>query len=111
MTLEEELIFGLYRYMNKASRYIGTKNVDEFIHDEMAFDATCFAFYMINYISKEIIKNKYIIINNPDINFEEISNFYSRVFVKDNINYVEMHEIVIKKFPMIQMELHGKLRK
>lgn len=111
MSLEEELIFGLYRYINKASRYVGNKSVDEFIHDEMAFDATCFAFDMIKYISEEIQKNKYIITNYPSINFEKISNFYPRVFIHDSINYMEMYEIVVKEFPVLQMELYGKLRK
>ena len=57
MSEEQELIYGLYRYISKASQYVGTKSVEEFIHDEKSFDATCFCFYMIDNM---VTKSKWI---------------------------------------------------
>ena len=42
MNEEQELIFGLRRWLIKGTKYINNRSFDDFIHDEMAFDATCF---------------------------------------------------------------------
>lgn len=105
MTKEEELLFGLYRYINKASRYVGSKNESEFIKDEVSFDATCFAFYMIEYIGQEILKNENILLNNPDIDFKRIANYKNDFINEEGVDYVGLHNLILNEFPILQMKL------
>lgn len=107
MSEEQELIYGLYRYISKASRYVGTKSVEEFIHDEKSFDATCFCFYMIDNIVKMIHKYPKLIYEHKDIDFKRVNLYKDSVFVNDGIAYVDMYEIIQNEFPLLQVKLKG----
>lgn len=107
MNEQEELIYGLYRYIQKASRYIGEKSVDEFIHDEKSFDATCFCFYMIDNITKMIHKYPDLIEKYQDIDFSRINSYKGLIFVNDGIAYEDMYGIVLNEFPLLQIKLKG----
>ena len=54
MNEEQELIFGLRRWLIKGTKYINNRSFDDFIHDEMAFDATCFVVEMISEIATRL---------------------------------------------------------
>ena len=105
MSEQEELIFGLYRYINKASRYLGEKNVEEFIRDEKSFDATCFCFYMIDMIIKMIFKQPELINKYPEIDFNKINKYKELIFVNDGIAYTDMYDIILNEFPLLQFKL------
>ena len=105
MSEQEELIFGLYRYINKASRYVGEKSVEEFIRDEKSFDATCFCFYMIDMIIKMIFKHQDLINKYPEINFNKINKYKELIFVNDGIAYTDMYDIILNEFPLLQIKL------
>ena len=107
MNEQEEIIYGLYRYIQKASRYIGEKSVDEFIHDEKSFDATCFCFYMIDNIAKMIHKYPDLIEKYQDIDFSRINSYKGLIFVNDGIAYEDMYGIVLNEFPLLQIKLKG----
>lgn len=109
MSETEELIFGLNRYIKKASTYVGSKSESEFIRDQMAFDATCFCFYMIDYIVKKILEHKDLINEYKEIDFVAINTYKDEIFLRDNLDYMRMYEIIQNEFPLLQIKLGNRL--
>lgn len=106
MTEQEELIFGLHRYMSNARSYLGNNSASEIIKDHKSFDAICFCFIMIDEIIKTLLsKHQEIITLYPDIDFKKVATCKDRVFIGDNINYIEMVEIINNEISLIESKL------
>ena len=109
MSEETELIFGLYRYIKKASEYLGSKTSSEMIKDQKTFDAICFCFVMIEEIAKRILKNKKILEEVKDVDFKKIASYKKEIFINDGLDYMKMYEVIQNEFPFLQIKLGEKI--
>lgn len=107
MTENEELIFGLKRWLSKANIYCGYYTFDEFIKDDLVFDATCFCIETISDIGLKLVKKYSSFINEkyPTVDFNYLSNLKSLCFVGDNINLGLIYELASFKFKEILLAL------
>lgn len=105
MTQNEELIFGLKRWIKKGINYVGNYSLDEFIHDELRFDATCFCTEILRNILRKIkdsneLKDKY-----TATNFDDLYEKFEKLFYKDAIDYQTMYEIFKEEGSIILFNL------
>lgn len=106
MSYEEELVFGLNRWINKTISYLNNKSSDEFFNDDKTFDACCYCLLVISEIGEKLkdikeVKDKY-----KNVNFNEISLIYSKCLDGDNINLSLIYEVISKAFPALLNELN-----
>lgn len=106
MSYEEELVFGLKRWIKKGINYLNNRTMDEFFKDELSFDALCYTIIVISEIAAKIkdidsIKEKY-----KDINFDELSLLYSKALKEDNYNLSYIYDLVSKAFPYLLLLLN-----
>lgn len=106
MNQEQELIFGLRRWLIKGTKYINNRSFDDFIHDEMAFDASCFVVEMISEIATRLKSkiDKY----SSQISLEILKNpaeLQQNVFFDDNIDMEFMYDFFINEAPKIILVL------
>lgn len=106
MTYQEELIFGLSRWINKTIIYLDNKSSEEFFNDDKTFDACCYCLLVISEIGEKLkdndeIKNKF-----SNINFKEIASIYSKCLDGDNINLSLIYDVISKAFPALLKELN-----
>ncbi len=99
MSYEEELVFGLKRWINKIIIYLNERSAEEFFKDEKSFDATCYSILVVSEIANKIkdiesIKNKY-----SEINFDELSLIYDKSLKGDNINLSFIYDLISKALP------------
>jgi len=86
MTQEQELIFGLTRWSQKAHDYLGSETINEMLEDEKTFDAICYCIEIVSEISKKILEYPSLIEEYKAINFLNLSLLKDKCFVGDNIN-------------------------
>lgn len=73
---QNELIFGLKRYIFKIKTYIGNQSEEEFFKNEMAFDASLYCLLTLSDIAFQISKDEKICSYYQGIDFEDISSIY-----------------------------------
>ena len=73
---QNELIFGLKRYIFKIKTYIGSQNEEEFFKNEMAFDASLYCLTTLSEIASQISKDEKICSYYQGIDFEDIAGIY-----------------------------------
>lgn len=100
MTYEEELIFGLQRWIVKAINYYDNRKFDDFLQDEKSFDATSYCFEVVNEIANEIIKKKEIMEKYKEVDFTILAILKLKIYVGDNINLDEYQDYIERIFPL-----------
>ena len=109
MTYQEELIFGLVRWLIKGTKYVSKYDeANEVINDELTFDALSFVILMVSDISKNILGEEEILMKYENVKFEELANLKNSIFVKDAIYYVSMFDDVKDEFPLYISSLVSK---
>lgn len=108
MTYQEELIFGLVRWLIKGTKYVSKYDeANEVINDELTFDALSFVILMVSDIAKQILDEE-VLAKYDNVNFEELANLKNSIFVKDAIDYVSMFDEVKDEFPLYISSLVSK---
>ncbi len=105
MTYEEELIYGLQRWILKALKYYDGRDFDEFLKDEKSFDATSYCLEVIDEIANKILDCKEILDKYKNVDFETLANIKNKIYYEDNINLVEFQELLESFFPLIMSYL------
>ncbi len=101
MNYQEELIFGLIRWMIKGTKYIEKyDDANEVIGDELTFDALSYVILMVSDISKRVLAEDEILEKYKTVNFSELANLKNKIFVQDAIDYTFMFDFVKDDFPM-----------
>jgi uncharacterized protein with HEPN domain len=107
MSYDEELIFGLKRWVRKAIDYYGGRSVEDFLRDEKSFDAASFCIYTISEIGTKLAVLPHIIEKYKEISFKGISELYGKCFPKDNINVSLMMTVLEEDFPKLLLVLEA----
>lgn len=102
MSEKEELLFGLKRWMYKATIYVGNYTDEEFLNDELVFDAVCYCLTVIDEITTNLL-TKYKEVENEykNVDFTFLKKLKNNCFVNDNINISLIYETCTKKFKEI----------
>ena len=100
MTEQEELIFGLKRWIYKALNYFNGFTFEDFINDELHFDAVSYCIEVISEISNKILKFNEIITKYKDVDFILLSKIKENIYYEDNINLSMYNDYLIKYFPL-----------
>lgn len=101
MTYQEELVFGLVRWLIKGTKYVSKYDeANEVINDELTFDALSFVILMVSDISKQILSEEEVIDKYQNVDFAELAELKNNIFVKDAIDYVSMFDEVKDEFPL-----------
>ncbi len=101
MSYEEELIFGLKRWLKKVIDYLNNRSPEEFFSDNLSFDAVCYCILVVSEIASKIneidsLKAKY-----KDINFDEIALLYDKTLKGDNYNLSFIYELISGAIPYL----------
>ena len=104
MTEEQELIYGLRRWLIKGTNYISNLSYEEFIDDEKSFDATCFTSLMVSEIASRLLKNNEQF---PLKNLKNPAELKQNVFISNNIDMEFMYNFYKDEAPKIILELSG----
>lgn len=99
MNEKEELLNGLKRWIFKANLYIKGYSFDQFLNDELVFDAVSYCIVVIDEISNKLINDYSEVINEEkDIDFKYLSSLKNNCFVNDNINVQYMFNAISNEF-------------
>lgn len=101
MNEENEYIYALKRYLNKVLKYKNKREMNEFINDEMAFDATLYCIEMISEISSILNNNKEIKARYTSINFNELTKIKDNLYKDENINITYLESLIEIAFPRL----------
>lgn len=99
MTRNEELIFGLKRWVYKTITYVGNLNDEEFFNNDLVFDACCYCIEVISEIGEFLAKEEEIKLHYKDVNFEALKDLKKNCFQGDNINLSLIYETITISFP------------
>lgn len=106
MTYQEELIFGLVRWLIKGTKYLEKYDeANDLIDDDLTFDALSYVILMVNDITKRILNEPEILEKYSMAEFEEISKIKDAVFVGDGVDFETMFEEVKDNFPIYISQL------
>lgn len=108
MSYEEELIFGLTRYLKKCFIYLDNRSFKDFFNDEKSFDATMYCFSIIEELASKInkidsLKEKY-----SKIDFNELSSLNKKILYEDNYNLNAIYDLISKEFIKVIQVLESK---
>lgn len=98
MSYEEELIFGLTRYLKKCFIYLENRSFDDFFKDEKSFDATMYCFSVIEELASKIKEIPELTSKYKEINFDELSKLNQKILYEDNYNLSLIYELISKDF-------------
>lgn len=106
MTYQEELVFGLVRWLIKGTKYLEKyDDCNDLVSDELRFDALSYVILMISDISGRIVEEDDIVNKYNMVDFEELKELKNEIFVKDKIDFELMFDTVKDNFPMIISQL------
>lgn len=105
MTYEEELVFGLKRWIYKAAKYLDQREMEEFFKDEKSFDACCYCLEVISDIATRILENDNLITKFDTIDFQFISTANKYPLKDDNMNLNAYYELFASYLPKIYNEI------
>lgn len=103
MTYQEELIFGLKRWLKKGIDYLGNREMDEFFKDEKSFDASLYTILITSEIISKINKEEELKIKYKDINLGELEKMYQNIEENDNYDMNYIYHLLSEVFPSLLM--------
>lgn len=99
MNEKEELLTGLKRWIFKANLYVKGYSFEQFLNDELVFDAVSYCIVVIDEISNKLINEyKEVIDEEKNIDFNYLSSLKDNCFVNDNINVQYMFNAISNEF-------------
>ncbi len=99
MNEKEELLIGLKRWIFKANLYVKDYSFEQFLNDELVFDAVSYCIIVIDEISNKLINEyKEVIDEEANIDFKYLSSLKDNCFVNDNINVQYMFNAISNEF-------------
>lgn len=106
MTYQEELIFGLVRWLIKGTKYLEKyDDCNNLVSDELRFDALSYVILMVSDISSRIVEEEDLVKKYNMVDFEELRDLKNDIFVQDKIDFELMFDTVKDNFPMLISQL------
>lgn len=108
MTRGQEYVFGIKRYLKKAVDYLNRRSMDEFLKDDMAFDAMCFVIKTISELAQDGAEYTEVsqTFDSEDLNY--LSSLSEEVFLSDNISLDKIYEFASFKSMEILLKVSFK---
>ena len=100
---QEELIFGLKRWLKKGIDYLGNRERDEFFKDEKSFDASLYTILITSEIISKINKEEELKTKYKDINLDELEKMYQNIEENDNFDMNYIYHLLSEVFPSLLM--------
>ena len=102
MTYQEELIFGLVRWLIKGTKYVEKyDDCNQLISDELRFDALSYVILMVSEIAGRIANEETTVNKYNMVDFDELKDLKDDIFVGDKIDFSLMVDEVKDNFPMV----------
>lgn len=96
---QNELIFGIKRFINKIRFYSQTRTCEELLNDQLSFDAICYCLIMLNYcldqLDEKLLK---------ELNLETLKdNITKAIKIGEYINIEILNKLLVDIMPNINI--------
>lgn len=96
---QNELLFGIKRFINKIRFYSQTRTSEELLNDQLSFDAICYCLIMLNYCLDQLDKKML-----KELNLETLKDNVNKVIkIDEYINIEILDKLLIEIIPNINI--------